>query len=122
MIAETIARALGGRKVGAAWIARCPAHKDRGPSLSIADGNHGKVLVHCHAGCDRRRVIAALKVRRLWNDALEGLRVFPRFSAFSDTPGSFRAFDNTELIGAVRPALSHSALRASEEHAPTGAS
>ena len=35
--AETIAKALGGRKAGGGWTARCPAHDDRTPSLSIRD-------------------------------------------------------------------------------------
>ena len=65
MTAETIAKALGGRKAGSGWTARCPAHDDREPSLSIRDAD-GKVLVHCHAGCDQRDVIAALKERGLW--------------------------------------------------------
>ena len=65
MTAETIARALGGRRVGQCWTARCPAHDDREPSLSIRDAD-GKVLVRCHAGCDQRDVIAALKERGLW--------------------------------------------------------
>ena len=65
MGAETIARALGGRKAGSGWTARCPAHDDREPSLSIRDAD-GKVLVRCHAGCDQRDVIAALRERGLW--------------------------------------------------------
>ena len=65
MTAETIARALGGRKAGRGWMARCPAHDDREPSLSIREAD-GKVLVRCHAGCDQRDVIAALKKRGLW--------------------------------------------------------
>ncbi len=65
MTAETMAKALGGRKVGQGWTARCPAHDDREPSLSIRDAD-GKVLVRCHAGCDQRDVIAALKERGLW--------------------------------------------------------
>jgi putative DNA primase/helicase len=69
MTAEAIAKALGGRKACAAWMARCPAHQDRDPSLSIADGDNGKVLVRCHAGCEQHRVIAALRVRGLWGDA-----------------------------------------------------
>lgn len=32
MSAEAIAKALGGRKAGAPWMARCPAHQDREPS------------------------------------------------------------------------------------------
>ncbi len=68
MTAEAIAKALGGRKAGGSWTARCPAHDDRTPSLSIRDSDHGKVLVHCHAGCDQRAVIAALKDQGLWAD------------------------------------------------------
>jgi putative DNA primase/helicase len=67
MTAEAIAKALGGRKAGAAWMARCPAHDDRAPSLSIADACDGKVLVRCHAGCDQRDVIAALRARGAWD-------------------------------------------------------
>ena len=33
------------------WSARFPAHADRGPSLSIAEGDDGVVLLHCFAGC-----------------------------------------------------------------------
>jgi putative DNA primase/helicase len=44
MTAETLAKALGGRKAGSGWVARCPAHDDQTPSLSLADGHDG----HCH--------------------------------------------------------------------------
>ena len=54
MSAESIARALGGFRAGSAWMARCPAHDDHEPSLSI-EGGGGKVLVRCHAGCDKWR-------------------------------------------------------------------
>jgi putative DNA primase/helicase len=66
MTAETIAKALGGRKAGSGWMARCPSHDDREPSLSIRDADDGKVLVRCHAGCDQEQVIAALRSRGLW--------------------------------------------------------
>jgi Toprim domain-containing protein len=66
MKAETIAKALGGRKVGGGWMARCPAHEDRNPSLSLHDADDGKVLVRCHAGCDQGRVIGALRSRGLY--------------------------------------------------------
>jgi hypothetical protein len=65
MNAEIIARALGGRKAGGGWTARCPARDDRNPSLSIR-GIGGTVLVCCHAGCEQTRVIAALRRLRLW--------------------------------------------------------
>jgi hypothetical protein len=66
MTAESIAHALGGRKVGTAWMARCPAHDDRNASLSIRDSDNGKVLVRCHAGCDQVQVITKLRFRGLW--------------------------------------------------------
>jgi putative DNA primase/helicase len=66
--AETIAKSLGGRKAGPGWTARCPAHDDRTPSLSISDSDDGKVLVRCHAGCEQERVIAFLRSRGLWEE------------------------------------------------------
>ena len=66
MTAETIARVLGGRKAGRGWTARCPAHDDHTPSLSIRDAEDNKVLVRCHAGCNQERVITALRTRGLW--------------------------------------------------------
>jgi hypothetical protein len=47
-------------------MARCPAHDDRTPSLAITQTREGRVLVYCHAGCDQRDVLAALRARGLW--------------------------------------------------------
>ena len=68
MTAEAIAKALGGRKAGGTWVACCPAHDDRTPSLSIRDAraNRNKVLVRCHAGCDQTLVVEALRKLGLW--------------------------------------------------------
>jgi hypothetical protein len=68
MSAESIARALGGHKIGACWMARCPAHDDYDPSLSLADTADGKVLLHCHAGCDQHRVGLAIKSGGIWDE------------------------------------------------------
>jgi putative DNA primase/helicase len=67
MTAETIAKALSGYRAGTTWMARCPVHDDRAPSLSISSGKDGKVLVRCHAGCEQRDVITALVNRGLWD-------------------------------------------------------
>jgi hypothetical protein len=69
MTAEAIARALGGHRAGAGWTARCPAHDDRTPSLSLTDTKDGKLLVRCHAGCDQKDVIAGLRGRGLWGES-----------------------------------------------------
>ena len=65
MTADSIARALKARRSGNGWMARCPAHDDHNPSLSIRDSD-GKVLLHCHAGCAQSDVIDALKARDVW--------------------------------------------------------
>src|SRR5215207_10129403 len=69
--AKMIAHSLGGKQAGCAWTACCPAHDDRQPSLSISDAPDGKVLVHCHAGCEQHQVIAALRSRGLWNGTVQ---------------------------------------------------
>ncbi len=66
MTAESIATALGGRRAGKGWMARCPAHDDRTPSLSLRDADDGTVLVHCFAGCGQNEVITALRSQGLW--------------------------------------------------------
>jgi hypothetical protein len=100
MTAEAIAKALGGRKAGAAWMARCPAHEDRAPSLSIADARDGKVLVRCHAGCDQQDVIAALRARGVWDaDARRPIR-FSRKPDLVPPPET-----NTDTIRRIEAAL-----------------
>ncbi len=42
------------------WLARCPAHEDRRPSLSIREGDDGRVLIYDFAGCGAADVVAAL--------------------------------------------------------------
>lgn len=66
MSAESIAFALGGRKSGRGWSARCPAHDDRNPSLSLGDSGNGRVWVRCFTGCTRDEVVASLKAMGLW--------------------------------------------------------
>jgi hypothetical protein len=62
---EQIVRHLRGRKCGTGFVASCPAHDDRNPSLSLREAD-GKLLVNCHAGCEQNAVISALKSLGLW--------------------------------------------------------
>ncbi len=67
MNAETIATALGGAKrSGNGWQAKCPAHVDDNPSLSLSDGEGARVLVYWHGGCPQDVVIGELRKRGLW--------------------------------------------------------
>jgi hypothetical protein len=51
------------RKTRSGWTAFCPAHDDRTPSLSVKEGDDGRILVHCFAGCPPARITAALGLR-----------------------------------------------------------
>ena len=42
------------------YIARCPAHDDCGPSLSLRELDDGRVLVHCFAGCSVHEVLESV--------------------------------------------------------------
>ena len=68
MRAYELAEALGGRGTGSnSYKARCPAHDDNSPSLSISDKD-GKTLFHCWSGCSQQEVMNALTARELWSD------------------------------------------------------
>ena len=71
MDTETIAKALGNAKqVNGNWLASCPVaghgrgNGDKNPSLSIKEDN-GKLLFHCHGGCDQHSVFDAVRERNL---------------------------------------------------------
>ncbi len=117
MNAETLAHALGGRRSGSHWMAPCPTHEDHDPSLSIRDADNGKVLVHCHAGCDQSLVIGELRSRGLWDDA----RGCPRLSTNKQLPKSSNAppaeDDSNRTTVALR--LWRSAVPAAGTHAET---
>jgi hypothetical protein len=62
MDAADFARHLGAKATPTGWIARCPAHEDRSPSLSISEGEGGRLLLHCHAGCTFDDILHAAAV------------------------------------------------------------
>ena len=78
---------LQARRSGSGWMARCPAHEDRNPSLSISIGQDGQILVHCHAGCKQTDVIAALRDRDLWKENHQPERVITATYDYTDEDG-----------------------------------
>ena len=42
------------------YMARCPAHDDGSPSLAIGEGQDGKVILHCFAGCQVYDIVTSL--------------------------------------------------------------
>lgn len=64
--AQHIVLALKGRWFGRYGLCLCPAHANtRTPALSLSSGRDGRLLAHCHAGCDFAAVLDALRGLRL---------------------------------------------------------
>ena len=59
--ARTITLALGGKRYGRYGAARCPAHDELSPSLSLADGSNERLLLFCHAGCSFAEIVVFLE-------------------------------------------------------------
>ena len=71
MTPQEIAARLNAESSGhGTWTALCPAHADRKPSLSIAEGREGRVLLFCFAGCAIEEIVRALSIelRDLFED------------------------------------------------------
>jgi hypothetical protein len=100
MTTAAIADLLHGRPAGRGkWEARCPAHRDRNPSLAIREGKDGKTILHCFAGCLTVAVLEAA-----------GLRMADLFAGPPPTPEQAR---DAALVRARRDA---EALQARHEH------
>lgn len=51
----------------------CPGHDDNMKSLSVNEGNGGRILVKCHAGCNIHHVLGSLD---LTIESISGNHVF----------------------------------------------
>ena len=69
-VARVLERLEGVNPSGGGWQALCPAHDDQHPSLSVAEGDDGRCLLKCHAGCTTQAVIDALDLT--WGDLFAG--------------------------------------------------
>lgn len=60
-IDDFVARLQGVKKVASGWEALCPAHDDRKPSLSVKEGDDGRVLINCLShGCSSEQIVEAM--------------------------------------------------------------
>ncbi len=59
MIDVILSRLSGVKPRGKGYVARCPAHDDHDPSLSITDTGD-KILLKCWAGCESQNILDAI--------------------------------------------------------------
>jgi len=81
------------RKSGSGWEARCPAHDDKRASLSVSEGQAGRVLFHCHAGCKLEEVVSALE--------LDVQTLFPGMDRGAKKARMVKAYPYTDESGAL---------------------
>jgi hypothetical protein len=62
MTTKEFAALLQAKRSNEGWSAKCPAHNDRSPSLSIREGDGGRVLLRCFAGCSIDSILAAMNL------------------------------------------------------------
>lgn len=48
---------------GGHYQALCPGHEDREASLSVTEGDDGRVVLHCHAGCDPAAIVERMGLK-----------------------------------------------------------
>jgi hypothetical protein len=101
-IDELLGRLDRVRKTKDGWIARCPAHEDRTPSLSIARGEGRQILLRCFAGCLLDDILGrlALKVADLFPEAADtasGIRPASAVGAVADWLARARRLPPAEI-------------------------
>lgn len=68
-INQLIDRLDGVRKTGAdRYIAKCPAHDDGDPSLSVRELPDGRILIKCFSGCGGLDVLTSIGLE--WSDVM----------------------------------------------------
>ena len=95
------------RKGGGRYTARCPAHQDRDPSLSIGEANDGRILIKCFAGCTPDDITAAVGME-LWDLAPPNLKHYRSMMAHvhARTPREQHADRVVELARSANRRLS----------------
>lgn len=88
-------RLQGYRELGPGrYLAHCPGHDDKSPSLSIRETADGKVLVKCWAGCDVAHIVGSV--------GLELRDLFPKSPEFLSPLKPHERWIPRDVIAALR--------------------
>ena len=75
------------------WVACCPAHDDKHPSLSISESDTGSVLLHCFGGCSVDSIVSAV--------GLELSELFPKSTDYRRGAGKL-AIPYADILKCLR--------------------
>ena len=75
------------------WLACCPAHDDKSPSLSICEKPDGRVLLHCFAECTVHEIVSAV--------GLDVSDLFPPRTEQQFIKGERRPFPAPDILRAI---------------------
>ncbi|MGV7234774.1 MAG: CHC2 zinc finger domain-containing protein [Nitrosomonadaceae bacterium] len=75
------------------WLACCPAHQDKRPSLAVRELDDGRVLIHCFTGCNVEEVLHAV--------GLEFDALFPERAIGDHIPREHRSFNSSDVLAAL---------------------
>jgi putative DNA primase/helicase len=92
----TIARNLGAERSGANW--RCPCPLGCGYSLSLLEGEDGRLLAHCFGGCDYHKLELALVEYGLLDEDLEVARSVAKCQRLYDSADKARRIDRARQL------------------------
>lgn len=92
------------RQTARGWTALCPAHDDRSPSLSISEGDDGRILVKCWAACTAQEIVEAMGLRL--SDLFKGNQTVESRNQHREIRKKSKAIKSAEifLAGAYRSA------------------
>lgn len=76
------------------WLACCPAHDDKSPSLTVRELDDGKILIHCFGGCSAHEILGAVGLEM---DALFP----PREDGKHFVKGEKRPFPAADILRAI---------------------
>lgn len=110
MIEDILSKLDKVRRTGANnWLACCPAHEDRSPSMTIHAADDGRILVKCHAECSFQEIVGAVGLG--WEPW------FPPKPKTDFVPAVRRPFPAADVLEALSAELMVVMVTASDMHA-----
>jgi hypothetical protein len=85
------------------WVARCPSHPDKQPSLAITETQTGTLLLHCFSLCSIEEITTSI-----------GLSVADLFPKNSDSSTTAKSIKRPFSVSQILPAFERELLIATQ--------